>query len=413
MLYSLGPGRFKRGPASIKRPEPSEPRKWIYSAASNYRVGQAQEEWVILRYVKTYDNKTQIITCFWEASTNYTEGGQTYHPVDLLKLYAGLVEEYIGIDADTILGCWVSPVSPYSTDTAPVQKVGSYYYYYMDGGMTPVTYMIGPLATPFVTDDDTKTVVVDHIGAPVGTLPWGTSASYLNLTVDTGSSSCNLIMTFRQKLLESITEASVMNTVISVPLPSVPITSNAKSSYVYSGERDYDMTMRELQKEQAAVSGIAGSGTSAIGGSIAGSMGKAGGSVGAVAGLAANLIGTSINYAASTHFDAKSQEAVDKLKSNQANNVLNTAGGNAWVSAGSKWKIVTLVRDAESAAELTAEQSELGYITDTYAADCSTIVATGGGLRIEGLEVKGGISREGREYIAALFARGVHLDILT
>ena len=413
LLYSLGPGRFKRGPATIKRPEPSEPRKWIYSAASNYRIGQAQEQWVILRYVKTYDNKTQIITCFWEANTNYTEGGVTYHPIDLLKVYAGLIEEYIGIDADTILGCWVSPIPPYSTATAPVQKVNTYYYYYMDGGMTPATIMIGPLATPFVTDDGTKTVVVDHIGAPVGTLPWGTSASYLNLTVDTGSSSCNLIMTFRQKLLESITEASVMNTVISVPLPSVPITSNAKSSYVYSGERDYDMTMRELQKEQAAVSGIAGSGTSAIGGSIAGSMGKAGGGVGAVAGLAANLIGTSINYAASTYFDVKSQEAVDKLKSNQANNVLNTAGGNAWVSAGAKWKIVTLVRDAESAAELTAEQSELGYITDTFAADCSTIVSTGGGLRIEGLEVKGAISREGREYIAALFARGVHIDILT
>ena len=411
LLYSVGAGRFKRGPSTIKRPEPSEPRKWIYSSSSPYSASQG--DWVILRYVKTYDNKTQIVTCFWEASTDYTEGGQTYHPVDLLKVYAGLIEEYIGIDADTILGCWISPIPPYYTATASVQKIGSYYYYYRDDGMNPITEMIGPLQDPYVTDDDTKTVILDHMGAPVGTLPWGTSAPYLNLTVDMGSSSCNLIMTFRQKLLEGVTESSVMNTVISVPLPSVPITSNAKSSYVYSGERDYDMTMRELQKQQAAVSGIAGSGTSAIGGSIAGSMGKAGGGVGAVAGLAANLIGTSINYAASTYFDAKSQEAVDKLKSNQANNVLNTAGGNAWLTAGSSWKIVKLVRDAESAAELTAEQSELGYITDTFAADCSTIISTGGGLRIEGLEVKGAISREGREYIAALFARGVHLDLIT
>ena len=408
--FTFGQGRIKRGPASLKRPEPSEPRKWIYSSSSAY--SPTQGHWVILRYVKTYDSKTQIITCFWEASTNYTEGGQIYHPVDLLKVYAGLIEEYIAIDADTILGCWISPIAPYYAGNASVQKVGSYYYYYMDGGMTPITEMIGPLNDPYVTDDDTKTVILDHMGAPVGTLPWGTSAPYLNLTVDMGSSSCNLIMTFRQKLLEGVTESSVMNTVISVPLPSVPITSNAKSSYVYSGERDYDMTMRELQKEQAAVSGIAGSGTSAIGGSIAGSMGKAGGGVGAVAGLAANLIGTSINYAASTYFDAKSQEAVDKLKSNQANNVLNTAGGNAWVSAGAKWKIVTLVRDAESAAELTAEQSELGYITDTYAADCSTIISQGGGLRIEGLEVKGDVPKEGRAYISALFARGVHLDII-
>ena len=99
--------------------------------------------------------------------------------------------------------------------------------------------------------------------------------------------------------------------------------------------------------------------------------------------------------------------------SNQASNVIINGGGCSCWSMDKVWKLICLTRDPVSAAELTAEQSELGYITDTYAADCSTIVATGGGLRIEGLEVKGAISREGREYIAALFARGVHIDILT
>ena len=75
--------------------------------------------------------------------------------------------------------------------------------------------------------------------------------------------------------------------------------------------------------------------------------------------------------------------------------------------------MVVMERDAVSAAELTAEQSELGFVTDTYAADCSAIAALGGGVRIEGLEVRGDIPKEGRMYIAALFARGVHLDILT
>ena len=72
-----------------------------------------------------------------------------------------------------------------------------------------------------------------------------------------------------------------------------------------------------------------------------------------------------------------------------------------------------MVRDSESAAELSLEQSELGYITDSQIADCSTLIAAGGGIRIEGVEVKGNILPEGKAYIAALFARGVHLDILT
>ena len=83
------------------------------------------------------------------------------------------------------------------------------------------------------------------------------------------------------------------------------------------------------------------------------------------------------------------------------------------MSSTSKWMLVQLARDTESLAELSAEQTELGYVTDSYATDCSTIIATGGGLRIEGLEVKGNIPPEGKAYIAALFDRGVHIDILT
>ena len=72
-----------------------------------------------------------------------------------------------------------------------------------------------------------------------------------------------------------------------------------------------------------------------------------------------------------------------------------------------------MTADAVSKAEIEAEQSELGFVTDTYAANCSTIVSQGGGLRIEGLEVKGDLSREGRDYISTLFARGVHLDLIS
>ena len=74
--------------------------------------------------------------------------------------------------------------------------------------------------------------------------------------------------------------------------------------------------------------------------------------------------------------------------------------------------IVKLKRDPESLEELETEQSELGYLTDSYKTDCSSIIAAGGGLRIEGLEIKGDIPREGKNYIASLFARGVHIDLI-
>ena len=77
------------------------------------------------------------------------------------------------------------------------------------------------------------------------------------------------------------------------------------------------------------------------------------------------------------------------------------------------WNMLTMVRDPVSLAEIEVEQEELGYDTDTYVKDCSNLISGGGPLRIEGLRVKGDIPKEGKEYIAGLFSRGVHIDLIS
>ena len=169
------------------------------------------------------------------------------------------------------------------------------------------------------------------------------------------------------------------------------------------------------------MNGIAGVGTSAIGGAIAGSMVLPGpGTVaGAIGGAVSSLVGTTVNYATSGMFDTQTQQAVDKLTSSQTAGLIIAARGRRGIEPFGKtdegfgWTVVTMEADAESSAELAAEQSELGYVTDAYVADCSTIISSGGGLRIDRLEVKGDINAKGRREISALFARGVHLDIIT
>ena len=106
-------------------------------------------------------------------------------------------------------------------------------------------------------------------------------------------------------------------------------------------------------------------------------------------------------------------KANNRLLSNQAGSVLISGGGDAWkTSLYGSWNIVALVRDSESAAALSAEQAEMGYITDMFVSDCTSLISGGGGLRIEGLEITGDMNREGKAYIQALFARGVHLDLI-
>ena len=268
-------------------------------------------------------------------------------------------------------------------------------------------------------DDSHRVYIVDPYGAVVANVPWSMKVSKVSMCVDFGGTDARVIINFDDS--GDPAADGVRGCVTAVPLVSIPITSNAYASYVYSGQKEYDQTIRAIQRDQQAVNGIASIGTSAIGGAIAGSMVTPGlGTIaGAVGGIISSAVGTTVNYAASGHFDNKTQEAVDKLSSNQAANIINTADGQSWqasISPG-KWQVVTLKRDDVSENELSSEQYELGYLTDLYDS-CHTILMTlldgtyiynKGGFRIEGLEIHN-ISKEARDYISGLFARGVHID---
>ena len=141
--------------------------------------------------------------------------------------------------------------------------------------------------------------------------------------------------------------------------------------------------------------------------------GPAGAIVGAVAGFGLGIAGSFLNEYIQKEADAKSQAATETLLSNQTANVIAPGGGPAWYQNGTgNWKIVKLVRDSQSASELADDQTEHGYITDTYLSDCSTIIEQGGGLRIEGLEMHGNYLPQLKMRISEMFARGVHLDLI-
>ena len=199
-----------------------------------------------------------------------------------------------------------------------------------------------------------------------------------------------------------------------IPLPTVPVTANAMSSYVLSGQQDYDRTAARIQQESNLKSGIAGSANTAVTGLLGGALtgnvyGAIGGAaIGAGLGITSAYMQNNIQREA----DAKSQQNLENLMANQAAGLAVSGGGSAWKNIQGRYQLIKMVRDAESAAELTAEQSELGYITDAFTTNTGLLIAAGGPLRIEGLQVDGDISLEGKRYIQALFARGVHLDLI-
>ena len=420
-LYTLGRGRLKRGPASLARPDPSAPRRWEMdlSTALPIRMGTSgKTRCAVVLFTKAADGLTTLHVATW------TIGQQIngINTITMAGLYDGELEEMMNLQTGSIIGAWIGPVLALNPNNAEVKQYtyGSFTHaWYEDNYASSGAEWVYGYSGTFVTTDSEKWVVVDPLGTTYATVPWGIGFIGYKARIDIGTSGAWLHLILMKPGSMAAPQPRGEGREVQIPLPNVPITSNDLSDYVLSGQKDYDRTMAAIQQEQAFKSGVANAGTGAIGGAIAGTMTSPGvGTViGAGAGLATSILGSYLGGEIQKETDRKSLEAGERLTANQASNVIIPSGGPLWWKLRTglndwDWCIAKMVRDADSAAELALEQSELGYITDSQVADCSTIVATGGGIRIEGVEVKGNLLPEGKAYIAALFARGVHLDLI-
>lgn len=420
---TIGSGRLLKGPASFARPSASAPRKWLLDNAVSIIDDRdphlnTSTWWAIMCTTKTSgappsEVVTGIVYYFWPIGEKIS--GAAKDSPDWSIIYTGQIEEAMGIDPSRIQGFWLTPFRPWKYGKVKDLTGASVYEVtnVLSGNTNTKT-----LAESVQTDDKHKIVFTDPTGAEMFTAPWGISFKTIVTWFDIGTSAAALCVYLGKTNTPIEERKGAEGRFFSFPLPSLPVTENAWSSYTYSGQRDYDMQQKAIQRDRSAVNGIAGIGTQAIGGALAGTAGApgAGTAVGAIAGLASGIIGTAVNYFTAGEFDNRDQRSVDTLTSRQTAGMIVNAGGYDGIVQpyGSMigWTMLTMVRDPVSLAEIEVEQEELGYDTDTYVVDCTNLISAGGPLRIEGLRVKGDIPKEGREYISALFSRGVHIDLI-
>ena len=432
---TFGRGRFKRGPEGMQRPDPSTPRMWLYDSDTILRdyssLGTANG-YCIVSWNETVNSVTVIKTAYWRFNDSETVSGTTYYSPSMKEIYSGQLEEILNVAASAIIGVWFSPIA-YGTPSGLLPKVETKNYTDVNGNTQHRFIRTFEASTPLTTEpvyvdltgddffikttDTEKYIVMDPKGTIYGTLPWGIEFRYCKMTLDVGTSGAWLILCFRKTAVATDYMEPGEGRQIEIPLISAPITSNALSEYAGSGQQEYDRKMAELQQETNLKSGIAGGIQGAASGAIGGALvGKgAGALVGSAVGAGMSILQAQVNYQIGTEHDAKSQALYNTLMANQISNVISRVGGPMWKDGNDKrgyWRLVKLVRDPLSKGELETEQAELGYICDTYTVNCTTVIANGGPMRIEDLEVLGDISNEAKRYIAAMFARGVHLDLI-
>lgn len=380
--------------------------------------------WLMISYIDTVG--TYSVCSYYTAPLcgantitvqNYISisGADPATTIDISDLMYGSWDEKLGLDPSKIKGVWISPISPNTltgdgTKTNPYTMSG-WYGQKLSGASAAIfkafTAMGNNLFAEYdasilndaVTTDTSKYAITGFDGEVVGSLPWGVTVSNLYY---------RLVMSANSAYIQIRTgiNGHAEGTCYTIPLPVVDTIENAYSTYNYSGQRDYDMSMRQLGVYQQ----LAGTTQSAIGGAIAGGTsgaGIAGAAVGAASGAGMSLVGAGLNQWV---FNPMTQSAKDELVSKQSDGLL--ISGASYIDTiyhGRVPRLVLMLADSASSSRRSMVCSRYGYQVNTVYSSCQSLINSGGALQISGLSIRGSAPTEAKQYVKSLFERGVKL----
>lgn len=352
------------------------------------------------------------------------------------ETFGGSFDEILGLDPESVGGVWVSPIPParftYSDDGCTMQSWSALSGYAETNCFTAVSinsfhYSESiPLNAGIMTDDEHVMTVTGFQGEAIGTLPWGIEVGYLRVTLVASVESCYLRLRFQRYQTESLNSSSAMGLVFTYPCVNVGLTSNAWSSYVYSGARETEREQRRLQTEQTKDLGLSSLGAS-LGGSViegatAGAMmgavgGPVGSAVGAGVGALTSAIGTATTalkvsgeYAVNQTYNDKFNRLSDYSHAVQTNtNILPAGSFEPFTTGISGLNIVETTKDSYSLSQRETDIAMYGVTVSEPTESCQSLIDAGGPIQITNLTVGGPIPPQAKTYFRDAFRGGVRI----
>lgn len=352
---------------------------------------------------------------------------------------AGRWDEFLGLTPSRIKGCFLSPIPPISyTGTGsfsdPIKLTDhctswGFYRYRPDEHTPYYASFVGgwsyqdvrgyqeftrSLPKNTVTTDTETYVITGFDGETFGALPWGVSVRNYRyrMIVD----SINAYIQIRFNGLSSHTEG----TCFTIPCIAVEVTENSWSEYSYTGAREYDLQMRNMNADKALVQGLTG----AVQGGSYGMLTETTGSdsrkwgmmptktsIGLAGAMGAfQAVGSALNYASEKlYFNGEEQKWEDYGHAYQTDGLLIQGGGWDTVLFGATICMKTVKPDGYSVTQRNTDISLYGAHVLEPREDCQSLVLAGGPMQIDNLVVKGPIPVEAKTMMRVLFAQGVRL----
>lgn len=392
---------------------------------------------VIFNATKTVSGKSTTTTyCYPVSRTSPTENfklGPNVIAPSMNQTLRGELDELLGFDPSAIYAMWMSPVPP-----SPIH-LGVYYTMEHWGSISNDGYACWELQLPTdsydmyhewskswvaeTTDTATQTIL-GFDGSVVATLPWGLKTATVYYRLVNADTSAYLVFRFVMSSNMTKLDASALGLEVSIPLPRLGLTSNALSSYVYSGQQEYDRARMDAQRDQALYSGllsilgggVQGGAAGALQGATPNSAGVAigagmGGAIGAGAAIAGSAIATAGNYLIAGVMNDRMMDLTVSAKSRQTSNLtLPSSGPDWWMRGAGVPVMVPLVIDWYSETQRDADIEMYGAHVQEPTASCEDLIRAGGPMQIRNLEVGGPIPPEAKRYLREQFAGGVIIE---
>lgn len=420
----IGSGMVRRRPLLTGDSVPPQPYPFRYrtfasftSVTTSYNEGYI---YILTNESSATEDNTVISTTFCCPVYLYLPDDEYNGCPSLNSFIKGNWDEQLGLIPENIKGVFYSPIPPtpnmsgwtighrVMADKTPAPKA----CYSPNSVSSAFSEFTIEYPEPMMTDDVTIYYVTGFDGEIVGALPWGTPVS--NLKYRTILDSNGGYIQVRTDI-----NGHVNGTCFTIPLISLEVTQNGWSTYNYSGQRQADITQRQIEAEKAresALVGMASNVTSSVAssamlGSLGGPVGTLGGAlIGGVSSIISGTIGAAADYAVTTKYNDMFQGLNDYRAAHQTNGLLMSGTGFDHIRFGNnEINIVKVVTDEYSQEQRTNDISLYGAHVSEPRESCQSLVDAGGPLQITNVVVRGAIPVQAKEYIRGRLSNGVRM----
>ena len=386
--------------------------------------------WVFLsvNHKDSYNNTiTRLYTypTFLDGSLLYYDGydltetppvHKTLWGPSLDQIYEGYLDERLasrlGVTPEAINGVWISPLGLYTYQSGVGTSSDP-----LIAGNIPIYTISGTLAiinvfnqrsvtgtktfTEITSSEEEMFCITSTDGVKLLDLPYGYGVSGVDYTLVLEPDG-----PYFELSCKNSTYGNLEGMVANIPLTSLPMNSNAYTSYVYSGKQEYDREMRTVQSNSNAWKNTA---TGAGQGAMMGSFGPQGLVIGTLGGMVGGLTSYGVEM---LYQNDEEQRLEDRLQANQPSSLILSSNSILSMLRNYGFRIKSVVPDSYSATQITNTRAQFGVSVDELLSSCDTLIRTTsptGYYNIQNMIVNGNVPVSAKKWIREKFRSGVRL----